>query len=95
MENDQVTFAVTASGLKGKHGRPILILCEALEGLPQQLIWYRAGPHHTSEVNRMELDNGPLSAHRLQVIQDVTQRELYTSLLFWKGVQAEFEVPPV
>lgn len=94
MEKDQVTFAVQASGLKGPLGRPILILCEALDRTPQQFVWLRNGAYHCSEVERLVVPEGPLKAFELQLVQDITQAELYTSLLFWKGVQAELEGAP-
>lgn len=93
MEKPQVTFAVQASGLAGPVGRPILIVCEALDHDPQQLVWIRGGPSHTSETNRYTLAPGPLKGHELEVIQGVNEREFYTALLFWKGVQAELEAP--
>lgn len=94
MEKDQVTFAVQASGLKGPVGRPILIVSEALDHAPQQLVWFRQGAYHCSETNRLVVPDGPLRNHELELVQSVTMMELYTSLLFWKGVQAELEGTP-
>lgn len=93
-ENTQVTFAVQAHGLTGPVGRPVLIVCEALDRRPQQLLWIRCAPHVATECNRLNVADGPLSRHELEVIEQITYAELYTSLLFWKGVQAEFEAPP-
>jgi len=91
VENEQVTIAIQALGLKGRLGRPILILCEALESPPQQFVWLRGTPSGTFEVGRRAVPDGPLMAAEVAIIQAHTVQELYTSLLFWKGIQAELE----
>ena len=91
MENSQVTIAVQAHGLRGRLGRPILIVCEATDAAPQQFVWLRGTPAGTFEANRVTVAEGPLGASMVELLQVVTERELYTALLFWKGVQAELE----
>lgn len=93
VENTQVTFTVQASGLRGPVGRPILLVCEALDRHPQQLVWFRSSPANTFETNRQIVPEGPLQAANVDLVQTVTERELYTALLFWKGIQAELEAP--
>lgn len=92
MDNSQVTFTVQGHGLKGPVGRPILLLCEALQHVPQQLVWFRAMPNHVQESTRLVVPEGPLTASALRLAQDINEREFYGSVLTWKGIQAEFEV---
>jgi hypothetical protein len=94
VENTQVTFAVQAAGVRGRVGRPILIVAEAFSGIPQQLIWFRASPFECAEVARREVPGGPLTAFSMDVIQAQTAAELSNALAFWKGIQAVIETSP-
>lgn len=95
VEFDQVTIAISASGLRGPLGRHLFSAFLALDSLPQQLVIVRSSPAATFEVGRYGLIVGPLSNARALELASLTADETYTGLLFWKGIQGQFEDRPL
>lgn len=94
MEKDQVTFAVTASGLTGPVGRPILLICEALASAPQSFVVLRAVRGEMRQQHRYEVAEGAMHYQAIDEISSVVHAELYTAFAYYKGIQAEFEALP-
>lgn len=93
MEKPLVTFAVTAHGLTGRLGQPVMVISLDLASDPQALVILRTASSGFHEVARCPLPQGPFTAGALAIVQAHVVAELYTAMVLWKGVQAELEVP--
>lgn len=94
MEKHQVTFAVTARGVTGQLGRPILVVCEAAEGDARQLVTLQAAHGDLWEVRRSQRHTVPVHASVADVLSAMSGDSLYNWICANWGIQLAMEVPP-
>lgn len=94
MEKDQVTIAVTASGLTGPVGQPILVVCRVQASSHEEFVILRAKPSEMRQRLRIAVAEGPMTNYAVNYLTTEVDSELYVALCQFKGVQAEFESLP-
>jgi hypothetical protein len=93
VEKDQVTIALTASGLTGPLGQHVASAFIALEGVTQELVIVQHNLGVDREFYRHYVKLGSWPAHDADVCTAQLGDALWTYLLRYKGVQPLLPVP--
>lgn len=95
MEKPQVTFAVTASGLTGPVGSPILVVSSVLERDARELVILRGIWGEMSQVLRIPVRHVPLTAYDVDILAACAEGETRAALIPAFGVQltVDLEIP--
>lgn len=72
----------------------MLLVTASLQSNPQELVIYRGTRGELVERLRYVLQDGPLRVGIVHELMARVDEEMYTSLMYVKGLQVEFEAMP-